>query len=144
MELPYLMEGNCPRLVPSGLFYLACLQEFLLGGFASHSRLELLVSRFLPTQLRWSGLLQPSGPTVGWVNDDGDQPTPSNCSTASTHSLHLFYPWWSLFNWGWGVNWRGGPPSFLCQYHPHCSQSQHSLLTTPLPLPVALVLFLPY
>ena len=22
--------------------------------------------------------------------------------------LHLFYPWWSLLSWGWGVNWKGG------------------------------------
>ena len=39
-----------------GFFYLACLQEFLLGGFASHGRSELLACGFLPTRFKWSGL----------------------------------------------------------------------------------------
>ena len=34
--------------------------------------------------------------------------------------LHHFCPWWSLFNWGWGMNWRGEPSSFFYPYHPHC------------------------
>ena len=101
------MEGNCPRQVPSGLLYLACPQEFLLGGFASHGRSELLVSRFLPTQLRWPSLHSHLDQLLGgqwwrWL------PHPLQLLCLFHSLLHLFCPWWSLFNWGWGVNWRGG------------------------------------
>ena len=49
------------------VFFQWCsLQEFLLGGFASHSKLELLVSWLLPTQHRWPSLHSHLGQMLGW------------------------------------------------------------------------------
>ena len=71
-----------------------------------------------------------------WVSDDeGDLPTPSSCSTASTHFFHLLPPGWDLLGWGWVLHGRGGPPSLLSQDCPDGLQSEDSLLATPLSLP---------
>ena len=66
LELADLMKSHHPQLVLSGLFQWCSPQEFLLGGFASHSRSELLVSWILPTLHRWPGLCNHLGQLLGW------------------------------------------------------------------------------
>ena len=65
LKLPDLPKSNCARLVLPGLLYFTSLEEFLLGGFASHSRLELPPDWLLLTQCRWPGLCSHLGQLSG-------------------------------------------------------------------------------
>ena len=120
--------------IRSSVLFWNCL--ILHGGQLSQASTFWAFSPGLPARIPSGGALPP---TVGWSflqagssqpdldgpvsaaiwtncwvgDDDGDCPTPSNCSAASTH-LYLFSPGWSLLKLGWVVNGRGGPPSFLC------------------------------
>ena len=76
-------KSNCARPVLPGLFNFSSLEKFLLGGFASHGQSELPPDWLLPWS-RWPSLQQPSGPTVGISNDNGDLPTSSSHLASST------------------------------------------------------------
>ena len=60
-----LPKSNCARPVLPGLLDLTSLEEFLPGGFASHSRLELPPDWLLP-QSRWPSFHSHLGQLSGW------------------------------------------------------------------------------
>ena len=58
-------RATVPDQLLPGLFDFSSLEEFLLGGFASHSRSELPPGWLLP-QSRWPGLCSHLGQLSGW------------------------------------------------------------------------------
>ena len=66
LELPDLSKSNCARPVLPGLLDFSSLEEFLLGGFASHGRSELPPDWLLLTQSRWPSLCSHLGQLLGW------------------------------------------------------------------------------
>ena len=64
LELPDLPKSNCARPVLPGLLDLTSLEEFLLGGFASHGRSDLPPDWLLP-QSRWPSLCSHLGQLLG-------------------------------------------------------------------------------
>ena len=142
MEPLDLPKSNCARPVLPGLLDFTSLEEFLLGGFASHSRLELPPDWLLPRS-RWTSLCSHLGQLSGWWWWWG----PFHILQLSCFlhlPLCLFYlllhlsSGWGLLGWGWVVHWGGGPPS-LFSYHPsHLSALEHP------PLPASSILFWHY
>ena len=90
------------------------LEEFLLGGFASHSRLELPPDWLLLTQSRWPSLCSHLGQLLGW--QWWWRPShilqPSCFFHPPLCLLHLILLLLShgqgLPGWGWVMYWGGG------------------------------------
>ena len=75
LELPDFLKSNCARMVLPGLLDLTSLEEFLLGGFASHGRSKLPLDWLLP-QSRWPSLCSHLGQLLGWQTMTGTFPHP--------------------------------------------------------------------
>ena len=133
LEPPDLSKSNCARSVLPGLLYFPSLEEFLLGGFASHSGLELPPDWLLLSWSRWPGLHSHLGQLSGW--QWWWRPShilqPSCFLHPSLYFLHqlllLLCCRWGLTGWGWVMYWEG-PLSFLCQSSPHLSGSEQTTL----------------
>ena len=77
-------SGTVCSWVFLGHLYLPSPPEFLLGGFASHSRSELLASQLFPSWHRWP-MASAAIWANCWVRDDcGNLPTSYSHSTSST------------------------------------------------------------
>ena len=125
-----------------GLLYLTSLEEFLLGGFAFHGRLELPPDWLLP-QNRWPSLCSYLGQLSGWQwwwePSHILQPSCLLYLPLSLLQLLLLLPCrWGLSGWGWVVyGWRW-PPPLLHQLPPLLSWAEHP----PLPLSFLLQCYL--
>ena len=113
-------RATVPRLVVPGLLNFTSWEEFLLGGFASHSWSELPPGWLLPTRCRWPGLCSHLGQLLGW--QQWQWPAHILQPSCLLHPLlcllHLLLHLSSgqgLLCWGWVVHGRRRPPSFLCQ-----------------------------
>ena len=108
-----LLKSNCARLVLPGLLHFPSLKEFLLGGFATHSRAELPPSWLLPWN-RWSSLCSHLDQLLGWQwwwwPTHILQLARFLCPPLSLFHRPLHLPCgWGLFDWGGVVHRRGGP-----------------------------------
>ena len=124
------MQSHCPQSVPLGLLHLTNLQEFLLGGLASHGRSELPPGWLLPAQHRWPSLHSHLDQLSGWWWP-WQPPHLSQLLSFLYPPLQLALSWgFSYYLWSWGVHQCWG---FLC-LHMDLGPCLHLLVPLVFPL----------